>query len=194
MTIFLDDESHRKAASDTVNEDVIRKLLQAKGQIFSIFGQVVFALSSVPRYRSQSLSDLSHLVIDPLSHDRIVIASKKEDDGAEQTTLAPNAIAIWASVSADVDAKIVAQVKAGVFPVRLKPTDWNSGQIVWLLDVIAPTRELATSVLSNFHTVAKQSQIKVHPVIGRLVDSDVLHSLIAKSDDKNTLPTEQPVN
>lgn len=62
------------------------------------------------------------------------------------------------------------------------------------LDVIAPTRELATSVLSNFHTVAKQNQIKVHPVIGRLVDSDVLHSLIAKSDDKNTLPTEQPVN
>ncbi|MGV2069054.1 toxin-activating lysine-acyltransferase [Agrobacterium sp. 22-226-1] len=145
---------------------MIRKLLQVKGQIFSIFGQVVFALSSVPRYRSQNLSDLSHLVIDPLSHDRIVIASKKEDDGAEQTTLAPNAIAIWASVSADVDAKIVEQVKAGVFPVRLKPTDWNSGQIIWLLDVIAPTRELATSVLSNFHTVAKQSQIKVHPVLG----------------------------
>ncbi|TZG32925.1 toxin-activating lysine-acyltransferase [Agrobacterium sp. B1(2019)] len=194
MTIFFEDESQQKTTSDAVNDDVIRKLLQAKGQIFSVFGQVVFALSSVPRYRSQSLSDLSHLVIDPLSHDRIVIASKKEDDGTEETTLAPNAIAIWASVSEDVDVKIVEQVKAGVFPVRLKPTDWNSGQIVWLLDVIAPTRELATSVLSNFHTVAKQSQIKVHPVIGRLVDSDVLQSLIAKPGDETPSQTKQSIN
>ncbi len=194
MTVFFKDESQQKATSDAVNDDVIQKLLQAKGQIFSVFGQVVFALSSVPRYRSQSLADLGHLVIDPISHDRIVIVSKKMEDGAEQAGLAPNAIAIWASVSADVDAKIVEQIKAGVFPVRLKPADWNSGEIVWLLDVIAPTRELATSVLSNFNTIAKQSQIKVHPIIGRLVDSDVLRSLIATSDDKTRSPADQPVN
>ncbi|MBO9112084.1 toxin-activating lysine-acyltransferase [Agrobacterium sp. S2/73] len=194
MTVFFKDESQQKATSDAINDDVIQKLSQAKGQIFSVFGQVVFGLSSVPRYRSQSLADLGHLVIDPISHDRIVIVSKKMEDGAEQAVLAPNAIAIWASVSADVDAKIVEQIKAGVFPVRLKPADWNSGEIVWLLDVIAPTRELATSVLSNFNTIAKQNQIKVHPIIGRLVDSDVLRSLIATPDDKNTLPADQPVN
>jgi cytolysin-activating lysine-acyltransferase len=64
-------------------------------------------------------------------------------------------IAIWASVSEEVDAKIREQIKAGVFPVRLKPEDWTSGKINWLLDVIAPSTKLATSVLANFKQVIK---------------------------------------
>ena len=48
-------------------------------------------------------------------------------------------IAIWASVSEEVDAKIREQIRAGTFPVRLQSGDWNSGNINWLLDVIAPT-------------------------------------------------------
>lgn len=47
------------------------------------------------------------------------------------------------------DAKIAEQTKTGVFPIRLKPDDWTSGEIVWLLDVIAPSREMATTVQSR---------------------------------------------
>ncbi len=61
-------------------------------------------------------------------------------------------------------------------PVRLKPEDWKSGDIVWLLDVIAPTRELATMVLTNFQ-VAKQDNIKIHPMVAHLVDPEVLAKL-----------------
>ena len=46
-------------------------------------------------------------------------------------------VAIWASVSAEVDAEIRQQIQAGVFPVRLKAEAWNSGKINWLIDVIA---------------------------------------------------------
>jgi hypothetical protein len=66
---------------------------------------------------------------------------------------------------------------AGGFPVRLKPEDWKSGDIVWLLDVIAPMRELATMVLTNFHQVAKQDKIKIHPMVAHLVDPEVLAKL-----------------
>ena len=67
-------------------------------------------------------------------------------------------IAIWATVPevviAAVDAKIAEQIKAGVFPVRLASDDWTSGEVVWLLDVIAADRSQAHRtfgrVLANF--------------------------------------------
>ena len=90
---------------------------------------------------------------------------------------------MWASVSAEVDAKIAEQTKAGVFPIRLKPDDWTSGEIVWLLDVIAPSREMATTVLANFNRVAKQDAVKIHPLVARLVDAEVLQKLVRKVDD-----------
>ncbi|WP_260690462.1 hypothetical protein [Rhizobium leguminosarum] len=43
--------------------------------------------------------------------------------------------------------------------------------------LIAPTRELATMVLTNFHQVAKQGNIKVHPMVAHLVDREVIGKL-----------------
>lgn len=88
-----------------------------KAQMHSSFGQVVLAMSSVPRYRHQSRA---HLVIDPLVRDCIAIASPRPAEDADpKAALAPAAIAIWASVSVEVEAKIKEQIKAGAFPVRL---------------------------------------------------------------------------
>ncbi|WP_246711246.1 hypothetical protein [Rhizobium ruizarguesonis] len=56
------------------SEKTKKKLAGAKAALQSTFGQVVFAMSSVPRYRSQMLSDLHHLVVDPLINDRIALA------------------------------------------------------------------------------------------------------------------------
>ena len=155
-----------------LSEETKKKLAGAKTALQSTFGQVVLAMSSVPRYRSQMLSDLHHLVVDPLINDRIAIAMPKAATGIE-----PPAIAIWANVSTEVDARISEQAKAGVFPVRLKPEDWKSGDTVWLLDVIAPTRELATMVLTDFHQIAKRADIKIHPMVAHLVDREVLGKL-----------------
>ncbi len=83
------------------------------------------------------ISDLSHLVIDPLINDRIAIATPK----AIQRYRAAGDFAIWATVSSEVDARIAEQTKAGVFsPIWLKPEDWKSGKIVWLLDDRSDTR------------------------------------------------------
>lgn len=176
-----------------IDNDLLKKLVDVKGQLYSVFGQVVLALSAVPRYRHQSLADLAHLVMDPLVHDRIAIASAKNED-AKLEALAPSAVAIWATVSAEVDAKIVEQVKADVFPVRLKQTDWNSGDIVWLLDVIAPSKNLATNVLSNFNKIAKQDQVKIHPLVDRLVDAQTLKGMMNKVDKGGEATEGQTIN
>lgn len=173
----------------TISREVVEKLTKAKTMSHSSFGQVVFAMSSVPRHRNQSLVDLSHLVIDPLIRDRIAIAQPTAEGGNEKAALAPASIAIWASVSSETDTKIREQVKAGAFPVRLKAEEWNNGDIVWLLDVIAPTQKMARAVLANFNRITKQDKIHIHPMISRLVDPEVLKKLAL-----NTTPAEGSEN
>jgi cytolysin-activating lysine-acyltransferase len=79
-----------------------------------------------------------------------------------------------------VDAKITEQVKAGVFPVRLANEDWVSGDTVWLLDVIAGDRKAATAVLANFRQLSGQRDVKIHPIVARMIDQDVLAKLKAQ--------------
>ena len=49
-----------------------------------------------------------------------------------------------------IDLKIREQIKIASFPIRLKPVDWNSGPVNWLLDVIAPDRKATGQVIANF--------------------------------------------
>jgi hypothetical protein len=63
----------------------------------------------------------------------LIVATRKKDDAPSLEIGALDSvagIAIWASVSTEVDARIRAQVKARVFPVKLKPEDWTSGSKV----------------------------------------------------------------
>ncbi|MCW3782284.1 hypothetical protein OM960_11855 [Defluviimonas sp. CAU 1641] len=75
------------------------------------------------------------------------------------------------------DAKIRDQIKAGTFPVRLKPEDWQSGSINWLLDVIAPDRATTGRVIANFRQVVKEGELRMHPHIGGLVEPEMLEKM-----------------
>jgi hemolysin-activating ACP:hemolysin acyltransferase len=142
-------------------------------------GQVVLAMMNLPRYRNQTLGDLTHLVLDPMMRDRLAIAHRTVD-GKPQGDDDVAGIAIWASVSDAVDAKITEQVKAGVFPLRLANEDWASGDTVWLLDVIAGDRKAATAVLANFRQLSGERAVKIHPIVARMIDPDVLEKLKAR--------------
>jgi len=99
-------------------------------------------------------------------------------------------IAIWASLSDEVDAKIREQIKSGTFPVRLKADEWNSWPVNWLLDVIAPDQKAITSVIANFKQVVKEGDLRLHPLIARLVDKETLEKMGAKKaagDSNNDL-------
>ncbi|QDG94558.1 hypothetical protein NIBR502774_18680 (plasmid) [Rhizobium sp. NIBRBAC000502774] len=74
---FLKDESQQEATSDAVNDDVIQKLLQAKGQIFSVLGKSFSHLVPFPAIAARIWRISVIWIIDPNSHDRIVIVSKK---------------------------------------------------------------------------------------------------------------------
>ena len=167
-----------------ISPEMRAKLAELRSRIQLSVGQAVLAMMNLPRYKSQSLGDLAHLVIEPLLRDRLAIASARAKDGAEGEPgeQATAGIAIWASVSDEVDAKIREQIKGGAFPTRLGPDDWTSGETLWLLDLIAPNRQLATAVLANFRQVAGDKPVAIHPIVARSVDREVLERMRVKGD------------
>jgi cytolysin-activating lysine-acyltransferase len=154
----------------------LQGVAESRLRLHATTGQVVLAMIASPRYRHFTIGELQQLVIEPLLRDRIAVASTAPRQGAAPSLNDGQVVglAIWAKVSADVDAKIREQIKAGVFPIRLKPQDWASGDIVWLLDVIAPSKKLATALLTNIHQVVKEGNLFVHPIVRGLVDAELL--------------------
>jgi cytolysin-activating lysine-acyltransferase len=163
------------AASPADDPEVQKKLNAVRAQMRESFGSIVMALMALPRYSDQSLGDLRHLVLDPLLRDRLVTAHAGEGERVAGGEVA--GIALWASVSEAVDASIRRQIREGVFPIRLKADDWNSGSINWLLDVVAGDKATTARVIANFHQVVKEGGLRLHPLIARLVDEDTLKKL-----------------
>jgi hemolysin-activating ACP:hemolysin acyltransferase len=153
------------------------KLAEIRSRIETSVGQVVLQMMQLPRYRHQTLGDLNHLVVEPLLRDRVAIAYAKGEGEPPATSLAPVGVAIWASVSDDVHAKIQEQVRAGVFPLRLDSEDWASGERLWLLDIVALNQKAASVVLVNFRNIAGDRQVQLHPLIARTVDPKILEQL-----------------
>lgn len=166
-----------EATPPQIDPEILKKVAQLRLQVRESFGKVVMAMMMLPRYRHQSISDLQHLVLEPLIRDRVAIAHLAQSD-PEISDIA--GLAIWASVSEEVDAQIREQVRAGVFPIRLKPDDWTSGSINWLLDVIAPDSRSTASVIANFRQVVKEGSLRLHPIVTRLVDAETLKKMGAE--------------
>lgn len=162
---------------DAQKAQAARQMAEMRHRIHLALGQIVVALSMVPRYRHLSLADMQTFVIDPLMRERIALALAGSVEPGAQPDGPMVGLTIWATVSNEVDAKIREQINAGVFPVRLKPEDWTSGGNIWLLDVVAPTQKLASSLLANFRQVVKEGDVRIHPIVARVVDPELLQKL-----------------
>ena len=55
--------------------------------------------------------------------------------------------------------------------------EWTGGSINWLLDVIAPDRGAAAAVIANFKQVAKEGELRLHPLVPRLIDKEALERM-----------------
>jgi hemolysin-activating ACP:hemolysin acyltransferase len=174
--------------------EVLRKLAALRAHLRESFGQAVLAMMMLPRYRSLSLDDLQRLVLEPLLRDRLAIAYPGEAEGPAAEMVG---LAIWASVSEGVDARIRDQIRAGTFPVRLNGEDWNSGSINWLLDVIAPDPQATARVIANFKQVVKEGSLRLHPLVARLVDDETLRKMgaerVSGTGQAAASPAETPV-
>ena len=165
-------------AEARIDPELAAKVGALRATLREGFGKAVMAMMMMPRYRSQMLADLQHLVLEPMIKDRLAFAYPKAEEGAPPPDMA--GFAIWASVPPEVDVRIREQIAAGVFPVRLRPEDWDGGEINWLLDVVAQDRETVHRVITGFRHVAKEGELHLHPLISRLADPETLEKMGAR--------------
>ncbi len=174
-----------------LDPEVAEKISNLRSHVRESFGKVVMSMMMLPRYRHQTLSDLQHLVLEPLIRDRVAIAQRAGEEAASYDVAG---VAIWASLSDEAEGRLRDQIAGGVWPLRLKADDWNSGQNNWLIDVIAADKKATASVIANFRQVVKEGSLKLHPLITRLVDEETLKGMGASkaTSDGEPAPAKVP--
>ena len=184
----------KQDAAPQLDPAIAEKIAGLRSHVRESFGKVVLSMMMLPRYRHNTLADLQHLVLEPLTRDRIAIAQRQDADPAGQDLAG---VAVWASLSDEAEGRLREQISAGTWPVRLKPEDWNSGQNNWLIDVITADRKATASVIANFRQVVKEGSLKLHPLITRLVDEETLKSMGASKGGErapDSLPEGETIN
>lgn len=169
-----------QSPSPEPDPEILALIVNLRSQVRESFGKVVMAMMVLPRYRHQTLGDLMHLALDPLIRDRVAIA---QHSGEPSLTEDVAGIAIWASLSDEAETRLLDQIKGGVWPIRLRSEDWNSGNNNWLIDVIAPDMKAMANVIANFKQVVRDGKLKLHPHVTRMLDRKTLEAMGARRDN-----------
>jgi cytolysin-activating lysine-acyltransferase len=119
------------------------------------FTQALGVLMRSPHYRTYTLADIEWLVIPPLMAGQFRIGEAKPD--AQGPSL-PVAAVFWASVSPEVD-KRLAEAKSAA--PQLKPEEWKSGDILWLVHAAGETRFVRSVIDQLMKTTFKGREVKV---------------------------------
>ena len=121
------------------------------------FTQAIGVLMRSPHYRQYTLGDLEWLVIPPLITGQFRIGEAKPDKN--QAATLPVALVLWASVSPEVDKRLMEGNSAAF---RLKPEEWKSGDIFWLVHMAGEARFVRFVVDQLTKTTFKGRKVKVH--------------------------------
>ena len=120
------------------------------------FTQVVGLLMRSQHYKQYTIGDLEWLVIPPVMAGQFRIGEAKPDSA--QGAAVPVAVVLWASVSPEVDRRLM---EGDNTSFQLKPEEWKSGDIPWLVHAAGETRFVRSVVDQMTKTTFKGRKVKV---------------------------------
>jgi cytolysin-activating lysine-acyltransferase len=146
----LPSETEKVAASSDVPSTSQQP--SAIRQVDVTLGQIVTILMRSPQHKQHPLADLEWLVLPAVLSGQCRVAQ------AQQSGIpVPVGVALWASVSTAVDQRL-SDLSA---PWRLKADEWRSGDIPWLVELVADTRTQQALLKHLGETVFKGRGIKM---------------------------------
>ena len=151
----LSEKAHTQlgAKGQLLSEEARQKFAEGEKQFALSLMRVISVLSRSSHYRHYTISDLEWLVLPPLRLGQCAILHA-ETPGLPVAA----AVALWASVSPEVDLKLSQNLAV---PIRLRPDEWRSGDILWLVDVIG-SPDAGAQLLTRLQNDAfKGRQVKV---------------------------------
>jgi hemolysin-activating ACP:hemolysin acyltransferase len=183
-------ESTVDSASTTasLSKEELAKVQALRSKMISAsFGEIVTLLMRSPHYKHYSLSDLEWLVIPALLTNQFLVVEAQmkaplaggQSEGATNDSIPQNensdgaltegaapivgpripvGLALWAKVSPEVDEKLSANLDT---PVKLRPDEWRSGEINWIIDVLGDEKIMQSLYVKLKGDVFKGQTFKV---------------------------------
>ena len=143
------------AANDSDSlQSKVRQLTAARHAI--ALGQIAGIMMRSSQHRFAFLTDLEWLVLPALTSNQFVIHETLDKASGHNM---PAAFVLWAMVSHEVDARLCTNPS---FRARLKPEEWTSGSIPWLMDVAGNPRLTELLVKSLVEQRFKATGIKTY--------------------------------
>jgi len=117
------------------------------------FTRIVSVLMRTPSHRHAFLADLEWMVLPAIATGQFAIL-----DATIEGNPVPVAAAFWACVSPDVDQRL----SDLSVPLRLRPDEWRSGDIVWLVDAMGEAGAVKSLLvrLANVHWADQQIKMR----------------------------------
>jgi len=133
MEISAGSDQVAQGLNGAADTEAAMKAAAIAAKVAATFGQAVGLLmrSGQHKHKHYSLTDLEWLLVPPLLLNQFTLLSGKPKGGPDVAM--PLGLALWAKVSAEVDEKLSANLTR---PIKLRPDEWASGDIHWLVDVI----------------------------------------------------------
>ena len=113
----------RISASDKNPASPPQKSHKAPKTISNVIGEIVWLMARSVNHRYLFISDMEWMVMQPVALAQYRLFYSENH---------PIGVALWANVNEKVEDRL----KQGIS--RMSPQDWNSGDRIWLIDLIAP--------------------------------------------------------
>jgi cytolysin-activating lysine-acyltransferase len=104
-------------------------------------------------YKHYSLSELEWLVMPPILTGQCAVMEAGANDKQ-----VPVAVALWASVSEQVDKRLSENFTT---PVKLRPDEWRCGDIPWLIDAVGDAKAVPILLKMIQETPLKGRKVKM---------------------------------
>ena len=134
-------------------------------------GQIPVVLMRTPQHRHTFLSDLEWLVMPAIATNQFMTADHRD---SKTGITVPLAIVLWACVSEEVDTRLSSYPEQRV---RLKPEEWASGTIPWLVEAAGEPHAIGRLMRDLLERRFPDKDIKT---IGRSADGKPCVRLLRK--------------
>ena len=169
MLAPADAQAGAASGAATSGAEESQRRTTASREFSTKLGEIVGLLMRSRSHRFTMLAELEWMVLPALATRQLRVV---EGTSQETGLVAPIAVVMWASVSAAIDQRLHQAIDQ---PIKLKPEEWRSGDVVWIIEAVGEQRAV-TATLQHL----KQNELKdrtVHlrvkgkdgqPAVGRL--------------------------
>ncbi|MEY2758834.1 MAG: hypothetical protein RIR33_2612 [Pseudomonadota bacterium] len=135
--------------------------------VSQVLGEITWLMTQSPIHKQLFIADLEWFAMPAILLEQFRVFYGPRPPGASpETSPTPAAVAFWAFVTPDTDARL----EGGAH--KLRPDEWKAGTQPWLIELIAPfgaqeeiIRDLATNVFKErafkFHITTKDGKRNV---------------------------------